>query len=130
MIDVSELIHDPDFEMGIVILRTHGGKFVGSIYTPGPEEVLNVRGIIVNPKNSKEIRQTPQGDQATGYVDIYLDANTPVYTTRERENGNNISDVIVENYQTPYEVRYRVTNVFDRAAWGFYKASAVRMGAI
>jgi hypothetical protein len=130
VINVSRIIHSRNFEMDITIIRTHGGHWTGTEYV-GTQEIIQVKGILVSPKNSKEIQPTEQGDQATGFVEVYFDANTPVYTTRDREdNHNNISDIVAENYGTPYQVNYRVTNVFNRATWGFYKAEAVRMGAI
>lgn len=128
MINVANIIHSPSFETDITIIRTHGGHMEKSTYVPN-EVVLTFRGIVVNPKNSKEVQQTPQGDRATGFIRIYLDGNTPVYTTRNRaENHNNISDIYVENYGGTYEVRYRITNVYNRATWGYYAADAVRLG--
>jgi hypothetical protein len=130
MIDVAEVILDPDFATTLTIERTTGGHREKSEYV-SDKTILTVQGILVNPKNSKEIEQTPQGDRAAGYVDIYVDPNTKIYVTRNREdNHNNISDIIIENHGTDYEIRYRVTNVFNRSQWGFTKAQAVREGAI
>jgi hypothetical protein len=129
MIDVSEIIHDPDFEQPITIRRTSGGHFEGSEYKSTTTDIV-FRGVMVNPANSKEIQQTEQGDRATGYVNIYLDAKSEVYVTRERADGKNISDIVVENSGTAYEVKYRITSVYDRRMYGFVKAEAVRMGAL
>lgn len=126
MIDVSDVIHSPEFERDIVIERTSGGAFDGPEYQ-STKSTITVRGVLVNPKNSKEIEQTAQGDRAAGYIDIYVDENTPIYVTRETLTGeNNISDVVIDSDGT----RYRVTNVFNRAQWGFYKAEAQREGGI
>ena len=132
MIDVSELIHDPDFESTITLERTSRGHFEKSTYVP-TKTIITVKGIIVSPKNSKEVIQMGQGDRAAGYIDIYVDRNTPLYVTRDTSAGtdteNNISDVVIENYGTAYETRYRITNVFDRAQWGFIKAEGQKVGA-
>ena len=126
MINLSRIIHSPAFAQAISIERTSGGHFEKSQYK-SVKTVIAVRGIIVNPKNSKEIEQTAQGDRATGYIDIYVDANTPIYVTREAlTQENNISDVVIASDGT----RYRVTNVFNHAQWGFYEAEAQREGAI
>lgn len=126
MINLSRIIHSSSFVQDIIIERTSGGHYEKSEYK-STKTVMTVRGIIVNPKNSKEIEQTAQGDRAAGYIDIYVDANTPIYVTRENVMGeNNISDVVVAHDGT----RYRVTNVFNRAQFGFYKAEAQREGAI
>jgi len=130
MIDVSELVHDPDFESDITILRTTGGHFEGPVYVPGSQDVITVKGVFVSPKNSKEIVQTPQGDRAGGFVDIYVDGDTPIYVTRENVNDeNNISDIVIVDYNTDMEIRYRVTNVYDRSQWGYIKAEAQKVGA-
>ena len=126
MIDVSDVIHSPEFERDITIERTSGGHLVGVEYVPN-KMTITVRGVLVNPKNSKEIQQTEQGDRAAGYIDIYVDENTPIYVTRKAAQGeNNISDVVIDTDGT----RYRVTNVYNRAQWGFLQAEAQREGAI
>jgi hypothetical protein len=130
MISIRKLIHDKDFASDIVIERTSEGHFEKAQYVSA-KTIITVKGIMINPKSSKEIDQTAQGDRATGYVKIYVDENTPLYVTRKRnEMRNNISDVIIDNYGTDYEVRYRITDIFDRSQWGFRYAEAVREGAI
>lgn len=129
MIDVSDMIHDTDFESDITIERTTGGHYEGPKYVANTN-TITVKGILVNPKNSKEIVQTPQGDRAAGFVDIYVDRDTPIFVTRESADGeNNISDVVVIGAGTNFETRYRITNVFDRAQWGFIKAEGQKVGA-
>jgi hypothetical protein len=129
MIDVSEMIHDPDFEQQLTIERTSNGHFEKSAYKCDTVIIL-LLGIMVNPKNSKEIVQTEQGDQATGYVDVYVDKDADLYVTREKVDEKNISDIIITGYGTDFETRYRVTNTYDKKQWGFLKASAVREGAL
>jgi hypothetical protein len=129
VINVSKVIHSREFEKAITIVRTHGGKFVGNDYQT-TQEIIQTRGVIVNPKNSKEVEQTPQGDRATGYLKIYVDKSIRLYATRERISGNNdISDIIVENYGTDYATQYRLVNIYDRSQWGYIAAEAVRMNA-
>lgn len=126
MIDVTDVIHAPEFEREITIERTSAGHFEKSEYQ-STKTMMTVLGVLVNPKNSKEIQQTEQGDRAAGYIDIYVDGNTPIYVTRETlTSENNISDIVIDTDGT----RYRVTNVFNRAQWGFIKAEAQREGAI
>ena len=129
MIDVSELIHDPDFESDITILRTTGGHYEGPNYV-ADQSIVTVKGVFVSPKNSREIVQTPQGDRAAGFVDIYVDGDTPLYVTRENTNDeNNISDIVIVDYDTEMETRYRITDVVDRSKWGYIKAEAQKVGA-
>jgi hypothetical protein len=129
MINVSKVIHSREFERDIVILRTHNGHFQDGEYV-FDTEIIQAKGIIVNPRNSKEVVPTPQGDRATGYLNIYVDKSIRLFVTRERASGNNdISDIVIENYGTPYEIRYRLTNIYDRSLWGYIAAEAVRMDA-
>lgn len=126
MIDVSDVIHSPEFERDITVERTSGGHLDGTKYV-SDKKLITVRGVLVNPKNSKEIQQTEQGDRAAGYIDIYVDENTPIYVTRKTAlKENNISDIVIDTDGT----RYRVTNVYNRAQWGFIKAEAQREDAI
>lgn len=132
MIDLSDIVHDPDFERDIVIGRTSGGHFEKSKYVSSTT-IITVRGILVNPKNSREIIQTQQGDIAAGYVQIYVDSDTPIYVTRDdstdADTENNISDVVIDGYGTAHETRYRITNVYDRSQWGVIEAQAQKVGA-
>lgn len=132
MIDMSEMIHDSDFEQDIIIERTSGGHFEKSQYVPNTT-IIQTRGILVNPKNSREVIQTEQGDIAAGYVQIYVDPSMPIYVTRDNstdtDDENNISDIIIDNYGETDETRYRVTNVFDRSRWGFFEAWGQKVGA-
>jgi hypothetical protein len=129
VINLSKIIHSRNFAQNITIERSSNGHFVGPDYIED-KTIITVRGIMVNPKNSKEVIQTPQGDRATGFVEVYVDSNTPLFVSRKRNDGNNISDIIIDGCGTAYEVRYRIDNVYDRAKWGFYKAEAVRLGAL
>ncbi len=58
--------------MDITIVRTHGGHWEGTNYISNTE-IIPVKGILVSPKNSKEIQPTEQGDQATGFVGSRVD---------------------------------------------------------
>lgn len=129
MISVARIIRRPSFVQNIILERTTGGHYEGPNYVAN-KTIITVRGVLVNPKNSKEIIQTAQGAQAAGYVNIYVDGKTPLYVTRESTDGeNNISDVVIIDYQTDFETRYLITNVYDRSKWGFFMAEAQKMGA-
>lgn len=132
MIDVSEVIHDPDFESDITIERTTGGHYEGPDYK-ADTSIIIVKGVMVTPKNMKEIIQTERGDIVSGYVKIYVDSSTPIYTTRDDTSGtdteNNISDVVITDYGTPHETRYKILNVLDRSKWGMSEAEAQKEGA-
>ena len=127
MLDLSGIIHSTEFEREITIERTTAGHWNKSDYQ-STKTTLTVCGVMVNPKNSKEIRQTEEGDRAAGYIDIYVDGSTPIYVTRETLTAeNNISDVVIGNDGT---ARYRITSIYDMSDFGYYWAQAQREGGI
>jgi hypothetical protein len=130
-INVSDIVHDPDYEGDIFIERTHNGHYVKSQYVTDPPEVLTLHGYSFHPQNSKEINQTEEGDQATGSIEIILDGDTQLYTTRKRlDNHNNISDRIIENYGTDYPTYYKIIGIKNLADYGYMGATGTRVGAI
>ncbi len=125
MIDVSEIIHSPEFEAKIQIERTSAGRFEKSEYH-ADKEIITVLGVLVDAGNSMEVNQTEQGDRVSGHVNLYVDKDTPIYITRKTfDKENNISDVILAGNGE----RYRITDVFNRAQWGYCMADAQKEGA-
>lgn len=129
MINVSEIINDPDFTEPIVIQRTSGSETIGGMENPGTVTTLNVTGVCVNPKGTKSIDLTPQGAKATGFINIYVDATVDLYTT-DTSDGYETSDIIFRNYGQPNQQQYRVINVKDYKRYGCTMAEAQRMGGI
>lgn len=130
MIDVSDIVNDPDFTQSICIERITGGDFVNAVYTGTPVR-FSVTGILqANEKGTTSIGLTPEGARATGYITVYLPANTPIYTTHDNADGTDISDKIVTNPDTPQEQTYSIYNVVDYSAYGYWEADAIRDGAI
>lgn len=130
MIDVSEIINDLDFTTDVCIRRTTGGDFIKSEYT-GATTDLTVAGILqANEKGTTSIGLTPEGARATGYITVYLPADTPIYTTHDAADGTDTSDKIVTDPGTPQEQTYSIYNVVDFSNYGYWEADAVRDGAI
>lgn len=129
MINVSEIVNDPDFTELIVIQRTSGSETVGGIENSGTVTILTVSGVCVNPKGTKSIELTPQGAKATGFIDIYVDASIDLYTS-DTSDGYETSDVIFRYYGQPSQQQYRVINVRDYKRYGYTMAEAQRMGGI
>ncbi len=79
MINVKELITDPDFAQNFTIERHSQGTFVDGLYS-SMVTTINVYGI-VQPYQPKTVEYTPNGDQITGDIKIWL--TTEIYTTRD-----------------------------------------------
>lgn len=74
MIDVSELMQDPDFASMVQILRP-GMPTVANegVYTPGEDEVIN-RVMIVQPASAEDrVNYLPEGERQLDAVKIYSD---------------------------------------------------------
>lgn len=123
MLNVGELIHDPDFAQpkGFKVTRTTGtwtnGRFSGTTAT------IPCHGII-RPASSKDVVQTPQGDMISGEIAIYTDIVTPLYETalnHKTNNSGNLSDEVTWQGEV-----YKLIKVTPFVDFGYYKSIAVR----
>jgi hypothetical protein len=116
LLSVAEVIPDPDFCQNFIIHRLNGdwndaGLFIG-VDTP-----IYTTGVIV-PQKTRDMIQTPQGDQIQGSIDVYT--NTPIFTTATREDDSKISDEVEWRNE-----RYKILSVENFADFGYYHAVAV-----
>lgn len=129
MIDLSLLVNDPQMLDDIVIQRTTGGHFEKSAYTTNPPVRLTLKGIL-NPDTTKEIEPNELGARATGHLTALFDPSIQIYTTRDKADGNDISDVIIWDAGTDHETQYRITSVNNLKNFGLKQVDAERVGAI
>ncbi|MBG9773565.1 hypothetical protein [Brevibacillus laterosporus] len=113
MINVSEVITDPDFAQSFVVHRKSntwaGGRSV-------PSEIpINMTGI-VTVADAKTLEQLPEGDRVTGLMCFY--SIQELFTTREQGTSDQI--------EWRKEL-YRVKQVFPYGDYGYYKAVGERM---
>lgn len=122
MIDVSELIHDPDFAQTITVTRSRGEWSQGEFTTTS--QTLTLTGIVI--PDTKEMAQTPQGDLIQGDIEIYT--HEKLYTTQLRESITDreyISDEV-----TWRGANYKILKPKDRRDNGYFFSVATRkMGA-
>jgi hypothetical protein len=111
VIDVSELMRDPDFAAPYTVLRKTGkweaGRFVEK------EEAIPFYGP-VQPPSPEELEQVPEADRRQGALDFLSDK--PIHLTREAGN----SDEIMYRGE-----RYKVVQVKDWLT--FNRATGVRL---
>lgn len=115
MIDVSELITDPDFAESYQVERSTGFFDEG-----GFTESLNVFDNYgsVQPTDTKDLEQVAEGDRISGSITFY--SVIPLFVTRNKsEKGN--SDKLIFNGE-----RYKIVKLLDfMSNGGYQKAIAV-----
>lgn len=113
MINVAELIHDPDFCQAYTLYRKTtvlvGGR-------PRTSEKAIRRSGVITAATTKDLLQVPEGDRVKGII--------AVYDTEELRISNEAgtSDEIVWHGE-----RYRLFQLWPYNDFGYYKALGERM---
>ena len=95
MVDVSELIIDPDFACNYTVHR-RTGRWVKGRFEVGEEETLNFYGA-VQPASEREIRQLHIGDREQGVMKFFTRKPNDLHTTKEfsdEKEDKQVSDEI------------------------------------
>jgi len=117
MINIAEMITDPDFCQSFVLTRS-SGTFVNGRFTPSLETIA-LTGIL-RPANTKDIQMLPVGDVIRGELVVY--SLQPIYTTRaDHGNGAGLSDEVTWQGEN-----YKIIQVQNYSDFGYYKALATR----
>nr|DAR92835.1 MAG TPA: Minor capsid protein [Caudoviricetes sp.] len=115
-IDVSEIVHDPDFCTTFTVIKQGESEWVRGVLQRKTTETT-VEGI-VQPSSSKDLELLDTADRVNGMKTFITDAvNLDVSDTEKT------SDVCVWKGQ-----RYKLIQTFDYAANGYYKAIGVLLG--
>jgi hypothetical protein len=99
MIDVSELIQDPDFADTYTVIR-RTGQWVKGRFVTGEPQTLNHYGA-VQPASVREIQQLEIGDHEHGVMKFFTRQPNDIYITRE------INEVGGEAIQISDEIEFR-----------------------
>ena len=113
MIDVSEIVSDPDFAQPFTINR-QTGVFVLGGYTTTSTPIP--AGGVITVASERDLDQVPEGDRVRGAMLFYSHSQMNVTP----ESGT--SDTITLRGDS-----YRVVKVWPYADYGFWKALGVRM---
>ena len=113
MINVAELIHDPDFCQPYTLYRQTSTWLAGRSQ---PTEVAIQRSGVIIAANSKDLLQAPEGDRTKGIVAVY--DTEPLLVTNEAGT----SDEIIW-----HDERYRLFQVWPYKDYGYYKALGERI---
>jgi hypothetical protein len=121
MINVRELITDPDFASSCTVIRTRG-KWQRGRFTITEQKNIIYRGA-VQPARVKELEQMPEGDRRRGVMKFFCRPPMVLHITNDSQpDGDDelISDEIMFN-----GARYRITQVADWSNNGYIRAFGV-----
>lgn len=116
MINIAELITDPDFCQSMQIVRRKG-QWKDGLFTITEEPFLSY-GVIDPENKSKDLSNQPSGDLLNGSVTFY--AHDKLYLTSHNEefSTNYVSDEIVW-----MDKRWMISDVKDYSDYGYYQYS-------
>jgi hypothetical protein len=117
VINVSEILNDPDLSSPFTALRSPGSLQAGRFVVSDATTVELYGSVQVADANT--LQQVPEGDRVTGARVFW--STSPMYETRIGENPG-LSDFLIHR-----GVQYRVAKVWDWSANGYYKALGVRI---
>lgn len=116
MINVAEIINDPDFVQPYTLVRKTS-VFVGG-RTKTEEKLIPRKGIISAAK-SKDLLQVPEGDRVKGIVVVY--DTEPLQVTSEAGTADEA---------IWHSERYRLFQVWPYKDYGYYKALGERIAGV
>lgn len=118
MIDLSDIVNDPDFAQAYTVTRTSGSFGQGG-YIPGSPTQIAFWGII-QPASEEDLQQIPEADRTLGMMSFI--STDQMYKTRVNSDGSSgLSDTIVWNGQT-----YKIVGTWPWKDFGFWKAVGSR----
>jgi hypothetical protein len=112
MIDVSELITDPDFASTYVVIR-RTGQWVKGRFVVGEPLTLNYYGA-VQPATVRELQQLAIGDHESGVMKFFVRQPNDIYITRVLNKSEEIPGQTVCQISDEIEfrgLRYKVLQI-------------------
>ena len=118
MIDVSELIVDPDLAQPYTVHRMSGiwtdGEFIQT------ELPLPFYGVVIV-ANTQDVNMMPEGDRIAGLMTFYTTVDNPIFVTRNLDADQGTSDEIEWHGE-----RYKIMQTFPYHDYGYIKAIGTR----
>lgn len=120
MINVSELIDDPDFAQAYTGVRITGqwvdGDFVKT------ETSISFYGPVIA-ASIHDINMVPEGDRVAGMMTFLTKADNPFYVSQASDSYEGISDYLIWRGD-----RYKLVQVMPLHDYGFVKGIGARIG--
>ena len=117
MLDVSEILYDPDLSQAFTVMRSSGSFQIGG-WVENTPTTINMNGVITV-ATERDSQQVPEGDRTTGAMLFYTDQQLFI-THNDASLGT--SDVIAWQ-----GVNYRLVKVWPQVDYGYWKAYGVRL---
>jgi hypothetical protein len=117
LINVAELMTDPDFTQVLKVWR-QTGEWIAGEFVYGEEVMLSVPGI-VTVANVKDLEQVPEGDRVKGTMCFY--------STFKLELTRNSPDQGTSDQIEWRGERYRLFQIMPQFDYGYNKAFGARM---
>ena len=117
MINVSQVLNNPNLSQEFTVSRSSGGEFTENGWVEGTPTQITMRGV-VTVAAEKDLVQVPEGDRVRGAMVFYAPAE--LYITHGGASKGT-SDVITWRGES-----YRVASVKPYGDYGYWKAVAVR----
>ena len=118
MIDVSEIIDDPDLAQRFKLYRITG-QFVNGRWVENPKQELTRVGIIV-PMGAKSLQQIPEADRVRGAIEVFT--KEILYITSSAGSQSRTSDQVLWKGSL-----YKLLAVDDYSDFGFYHGVGQRI---
>jgi hypothetical protein len=119
MIDVSEVVNDPDLAQEFTILRS-SGSYLNGVFQSSTTPIQGFG--VVTVATAREIEMVPEGDRVTGMMSFH--SNQPILGTRANGGATGASDILLWHGE-----KYRVLAIWNWSDYGYYDAIASRMKA-
>lgn len=124
MINLAEVVNDPDFAQAFSIARSQGGEFDDSGVWQDVTVDVAMYGVI-QPATAKELLQVPEGDRVKEVKSFHSSQQMFLTRTTEVLDPNAaISDLVT--WSTTGE-QYRLVKLYPWQDFGYYKALGVRI---
>jgi len=119
MIDISEIINDPDFMQDVVVTRSAGYFAIGG-WVEDTAATLTYKGVVL-PTTSRDIQQVPEADRVTESMTFYT--HEKLYVTHGGDTASDGTSDKIEYLGSSY----KLVKVIDYTAFGYNKAIGVRV---
>lgn len=120
MINVSEVVADPDLATTFEVYRNRGSFKAGG-WSVDDEQIIKMVGV-VSMSSPKELQQVPEGDRVMGGMTFHSTREIYATCNVEEPGESGVSDRIL--YLGEF---FRVQQVNPYGPYGYWKVIAVRM---
>jgi len=128
MIDVTELMTDPDFASPYTVMRTTG-KWIRGRFLSNAVATLKFYGP-VQPATVKEIEHLSSGDQVKGVMKFFCKSPKELFLTRDLSEVESADDGAASDLIFFHGGVYEVIQVMPWGHFGWYRAFATLKGGV